>query len=142
MFRAIADGFNYLFGMLADFFWKLMNGLLWLLQPIFDLVALIFSFIVWIGVIIVKIVLLVFAIGKLLVGLIAGLFTTILGFGYSGSTTNLPGSYMEVYSHIRPYLSMLQLDKIAYLIQFGIWFFTAWAALRLIGGMRGGGGSE
>ncbi|MEK4240375.1 hypothetical protein [Paenibacillus sp. FSL H7-0714] len=142
MFSAIADGFNYLFSMLADFFWKLMDGLLWLLQPIFDLISLIFGLIVWIGVIIFKIVMLVFAVGKMLVGLIGGLFATITGFGYTGSTTNLPGSYMEVYSHIRPYLSMLQLDKIAYLAQFGIWFFTAWAALHLIGGMRGGGSSE
>lgn len=139
MFSAIADGFGYLFNLLGDFFMKLMSGLLWLLQPLFDLIGLIFAFIVWIGTIIVKIAMLVFAIGKMLVGLVAGLFSTIIGFGYTGKTSNLPNSYMDAYTHIKPYLSVLQLDKVAYLFLFGIWFFTAWAALHIIGNMRGGG---
>lgn len=142
MFRAIADGFNYLFDLLASLFYKIMNGLLWMLQPVFDLIALIFSFVVWIGIIVGKIVLLVFALGKMLVGLIVGLFATITGFGYSGGKTNLPASYNDVYTHIKPFLATMQIDKVAYLLQFGIWLMTAFMALNLIGNMRGGGGSE
>ena len=142
MFRAIADGFNYLYSHLITLLGKLLDGLLWLLQPLFDLIGLIFGLVYWIGVIIVKIVMLVIGIGKLLVGLIAGLFSTIIGFSYSGSTTNLPSSYSEVYTHIRPILKTIQLDKIAYLMQFAVWFGTAFMALQIIGSMRGGGGSE
>lgn len=142
MFRAIADGFNYLYDLLISLISKLMNGLLWLLQPIFDLIIFVFALIYWLGLIIAKIVMLVIGIGKLLVGLVTGLFSTILGFSYSGSVTNLPSSYSDVYTHIRPILKTIQLDKIAYLMQFAVWFGTAFMALQLIGNMRGGGGSE
>lgn len=138
MFRAIADGFDWLFSLLATLFSRLMDGLWWLLQPIFDICTIVFQFIYWIGVIIVKIILLVFGIGKLLIGLIAGLFSTLFGLGFTGRVTNLPTSYSDVYTHIRPYLATLQLDKVAYIMQFSIWLFTAFMALRIIGNMRGG----
>jgi hypothetical protein len=140
MFKAIADGFNWLFSLLATLFSKLMNGLMWLLQPLFDLIGIVFDFIIWTGIVLAKIVVLVFTIAKMLIGLIAGLFKTIVGFGYSGSVTNLPGSYQSVYTHIRPTLNTLQMDKLAYVILFGIWIFTAFAAMKIIGNMRGGGG--
>lgn len=142
MFKAIADGFNWLFQMLATLFSKLMNGLLWLLQPLFDLLGIIFEFIYYIGLLIVKVVFLVITLGKLMIGVITGLFKTIVGLGYTGRTSALPSSYMEVYPHIQPYLHKLQIDKIAYILQFTIWFATAFIAIKLIGSMRGGGGSE
>lgn len=138
MFRAIADGFNWLFDLLGTLFSRLMDGLWWLLQPIFDLVMIIFEFVYWIGVIIVKIILLVFGVGKFLIGLVAGLFTTIFGLGFTGKVSNLPASYADVYTHIKPYLNSLQLDKVAYIMQFSIWFFTGLTALKIIGNMRGG----
>lgn len=121
-----------------------LNGLTKLLQPIFDLIYIVLEFIYYLGVIIVKIVLLVFTIGKLLVGLIAGLFSTIIGFSYTGSgaSTALPSSYLKVIDHIRPALAILQVDKIAYLLQFTLWLFTAFMAIRIAGNMRGGGGVE
>lgn len=142
MFEAIADGFAYLYNLLATLFSKLMNGLLWLLQPLFDLITIIFEFIYYIGLIVVKIVLLVFGLGKLLIGLIAGLFSTLLGLGYTGRAASLPSSYTDVYTHIRPYLNSLQMDKVAYIIQFSIWLFTAFMAIKIIGSMRGGGAAD
>lgn len=141
MFHAIADGFNYLYRLLVDLFQFVLNGILWLLQPLFDLIGIIFEFIYWIGVIVVKIVVLVFTVGKMLIGLIAGLFSTIIGLNFSGRTASLPDSYASVYTHIRPYLVTLQLDKVAYILQFTIWIFTAFMAIKIIGSMRGGGGS-
>lgn len=140
MFKAIADGFNWLFSFMATLFKKLMDGLFWLLQPLFDLIGVIFDFIYYTGVVLVKIVVLVFTVGKLLVGLIAGLFKTIFGLGYTGSVTQLPASYQSVYTHIKPIMATLQMDKVAYLILFSIWIFTAFAAMKIIGNMRGGGG--
>ncbi|MMZ56018.1 hypothetical protein D1872_178940 [compost metagenome] len=142
MFKAIADGFNWLFDLLATLFSRLMDGLLWLLQPLFDILNIIFQFIYWIGQIIFKIIQLVFGVGKLLIGMVAGLFRTLLGFGYTGKGATLPGSYAEVYANIRPYLNSLQLDKVAYIMQFSIWIFTAFMAIRIMGNMKGGGGSE
>lgn len=139
MFSAIADGFKWLYELLINLFSWLLQGLLKLLQPFFDLIGIVFEFIFWIGVIIAKVVHLVFSLGKLLIGLITGLFKTILGLGYTGGGKGLPGSYTSVYEHIRPALNMLQLDKVAYILQFSLWIFTALLAARIIGNMRGGG---
>lgn len=138
MFSAIADGFKWLYQLLIDLFTFLLGGLLKLLQPIFDLLGIVFEFIYWIGVIIAKVVHLVFSIGKLLIGLITGLFKTILGLGYTGGGRGLPSSYTNVYEHIRPALNTLQLDKVAYILQFTLWILTALMAARIIGNMRGG----
>lgn len=143
MFHAIADGFNYLLDLLVRLFSWLLSGLYKLLQPLFDLITLIFDFVYWIGVIIVKIVFLVFAVGKLLVGMIAGLFSTILGLNYTGrGATGLPSSYTSTTEHLKPFLAMLQMDKVAYLFLFIIWLTTGFITLKIIGNMRGGGGSS
>lgn len=141
MFHAIANGFKYLYDLLIKLGAWLLSGLYKLFQPIFDLIEIIFDFIYWIGVIIVKVVLLVFSIGKLLVGLVAGLFSTILGLNYTGASSALPDSYNSVYPHIQPALDMLQMDKIAYIVLFSLWLVTGFMAIKIIGNMRSGGGS-
>lgn len=135
MFKAIADGFNYLFKLFIDLMLWMLNGIWKLLQPIFDLIGMIFEFVYWIGVIAVLVVKLVFGVGKLLIGLVVGLFKTIFGLAYTGGGPSLPGSYSSVYAHLQPSLDRLQLDKIAYVLQFGIWIATAYLALRIIGRM-------
>lgn len=138
MFRAIADGFNYLFDLLASLFRKLLNGLYWMLQPLFSVLQIIFDFIVYIGIIIGKIVYLVFTVCKLLIGLVAGLMKTIFGFGYTGKGVLLPGKYQAAFDHISPWMGTLQMDRLAYILKFAIWFATAFIAIKIIGGMRGG----
>lgn len=143
MFHAIGNGFNYLFSHLTKLGSWLLGGIYKLLQPLFDLIYILFEFIYWIGVIIVKIVVLVFAIGRLLVGLIAGLFSTIIGLNYTGTgSTGMPSSYTAVNQHISPILAALQLDKVAYLMLFMIWLVTGFTAMKIIGNMRGGGGGS
>lgn len=142
MFKAVADGFNNLFHMLANLFGKLMDGLYWLLQPLFSLLEMIFQFITYIGIIIVKIVYLVFTVAKMLIGLGAGLTKTIFGFGYSGRAVVLPHKYQDAFDHLTPWMSTIQMDRVAYVAKFIIWFFTAFIAIKIIGAMRGGGGES
>jgi len=142
MFHAIADGFNYLWGFLKQLFWWLLDGIAFLLKPVFDLLAAIFYFLYKIGVVLVKIVEIVLALGRLLIGLCTGLFKTITGLGYTGRPAAIPASYQDVFDRIQPVFQTLQLDKVAYLVQFAIWVMTALAAIRIIGGMRGGAGSD
>ncbi|MEV2909514.1 hypothetical protein ABNF65_12910 [Paenibacillus larvae] len=139
MFEAIADGFKYLFSWLGDLFTFLLEGIQSLISPFLELFKIIFYVIYMLGLIIVKIVKLVFMVAKLLIGLVQGLFATILGFSYSGGGSGIPGAYTEPISHIQPFLGKLQLDKIAYLMQFAIWFSTAFLAIKIIGSMRSGG---
>lgn len=142
MFSAIADGFSYLFGLLVNLFGYLLDGLYKLLSPLFDFIGAIFYLIYKLGVILVSILKIVYALGKLLVGLLTGLFATITGFGYSGASASLPSAYTDVYSRLGPIFAHLQMDKVAYMIQFAIWLFTGLYAARIIGSMRGGGSSD
>jgi hypothetical protein len=141
MFKAIADGFGYLFGLIGDMALYILNGLLKLLQPILDLVGGIFYFVYMLGVVLVKVLLLFVSIAKLLIGLLTGLFKTIVGFSYSGSSANIPSSYNETFSHLQSVFQTLQIDKIAYLLMVTVWIATAFAAVKIIGG-NGGGASE
>lgn len=137
MFRAVADGFNYLFGFLSSLGSWLLSGIMKLLQPVLDFLGFIFYFIYMIGVVLVKVVMLVVGVARLLLGLIIGFFKTITGFGYTGAKTSiLPSSYTDAFSHLKPLFDMLQLDKVAYIFIFSIWIYTAWAAMQKIGKMR------
>lgn len=139
MFSAVADGFHYLFGLLGEGFLYLLDGIYALFRPLLDFLDMIFYFIYMLGVIIVKIVKLVFAVARMLIGLVQGLFATILGLSFSGRAVVLPGSYQDAFIQLQPTMRKLQLDKVAYVIQFGIWVFTAFGAIQIIGKMRGGG---
>jgi len=142
MFHAIADGFNYLWSFLKLLAWWILDGIAFLLKPVFDLLAAIFYFLYKIGVVLVKIVEIVLALGRLLIGLCTGLFRTITGLSYTGRPAAIPASYQEVFDRIQPIFITLQLDKVAYLVQFAIWIMTAFAAIRIIGAMRGGASDD
>lgn len=136
MFHAVADGFWYLFGFLGQLFGKLMDGLYRLLQPLFDLLGLVWEFVYYIGLVVVKVVHLVFTVARLLLGLGLGLTKTIFGFGYTGSSAAIPSKYATAFAHIQPVIHTMQLDKLAYIFTFAIWLFTAYTAIKIIGDMR------
>lgn len=136
MFRAVADGFSYLFDLIWRAFKWLLDGLYVLLSPIFDLIAAIGYFIYMIGVILYKVVIIVLAVGKLLIGLIVGLFKTIFGLAPSSSVAVMPQAYHDVFNQLKPIFVTLQIDKVAYLLSFALWIFTAFIAVKIIGTMR------
>lgn len=142
MFHAVADGFNYLWGFIKDFGKWLLDGIYWLLKPILDLIGAIFYFLYKVGIVLVKVIEVVLAVGKMLIGICTGFFKTILGLSYTGRPAIIPDSYNQVFIKLQPVLNTLQLDKIAYLITFSIWVFTALTAIKIIGDMRGGVGSD
>lgn len=136
MFSAIADGFGYLFDLIWRAFKWLLDGIYFLLSPIFELIAAIGYFIYMIGVILYKIVLIVLTIGKLLIGLLTGLFKTIFGLAPSSNVAAMPQAYHDVFAKLQPIFLTLQMDKVAYLLSFGLWIFTAFIAVKTIGTMR------
>lgn len=142
MFRAIADGFGYLFRLLGDLGGWILDGIWMLFKPLFDLLAAIFYFLYMLGVVLVKVLEVVLNVGKLLVGVLTGLFKTIVGLSYTGTPAALPGSYNSAFSKIMPHINSLQLDKVAYVLIFGIWLTAGFMAVKIIGGMRGGGGDD
>lgn len=142
MFHAIAAGFNYLWGFLKDLGTYFLNAIAWLLKPVFDLIGAVFYFVYKIGVVLLKVVEVVLSIGKLLIGIGSGLFKTITGLSYTGTPAVIPDSYNQVFTKLQPVFMTLQLDKVAYLIIFTIWIYTAFTAIKIIGDMRGGASSD
>lgn len=143
MFSAIADGFNYLFGLIWTALQWLLNGLTALFRPVFDFLDAIGYFLYKLGVILYKVLELVVSLGKMLIGLGTGLLKTITGLSYTASAPSpLPSAYSEAVGNLQPIFAQLQLDKVAYLVTFAIWIMTAIITMRLIGGMRGGGSNS
>lgn len=142
MFHAIGQGFNYLWGFLRDLGVWFLNAIVWLLKPVFDLIGAVFYFLYKVGVVLVKVIEIVLALGKLLIGICTGLFKTITGLSFTGRPAIIPDSYNQVFAKIQPVFDTLQLDKVAYIITFSIWVFTAFTAMKIIGDMRGGVGSD
>lgn len=141
----IGDFFTNLFSIimnfLANLFGALFNGLIAVLKAIFKpiliLVALIFYVIYKLGVLVVTLIAVLLAVGKLLYSFVMGLFNTLAGFTYT-PTAPAHGSWSssigEVFAGLEPY----QLDKLAYVLLFVIWIMTAMAAIKIL--TRSGGG--
>lgn len=140
MFTAIADGFGYLFGLLWDVCEWVLNGLYAILKPVFEFIGAIFYFLYKLGVVLYKVLEIVVAIARMLIGISVGLFKTIFGLSYSASTVSpLPNSLNNVVGKLQPIFEQLQFNKLAYILIFAIWIAAALAAMRIIGGLRGGG---
>lgn len=142
MFSAIADGFGFLFRLLMDGFLFILNGIMKIFKPLLDLIGAFFYLIYKLGIVLVKVIEIVISLAKMLIGIGIGLFKTIAGLSYSGSSAAMPGSYNNAFSKLRPTMNLLQLDNVAYLFIFAIWIFAALAAVKIIGAMKGGGGSD
>jgi hypothetical protein len=140
----IYEFFGSLFGGIVNFFAALFERffhavkqlLMFLFKPLFELLDAIFYFIYKVGLLLVLLVKVILAIGKLLISAIKGLFTTIAGFGYTGGTQHLPDNVQETVSHVLPALQILQLNKIAFIFLFAIWMATVIGIIAIIGRFR------
>ncbi|MFD0717687.1 hypothetical protein [Paenibacillus sp. GCM10027626] len=128
---------------LGDLFKSLFDGLIVVLKAIFKpiliVVALIFYFVYKVGELVVMLVKVLLAIGKLLYSFVMGLFKTLGGLIWTPAPPN-HGAWskpiQEVFLALEPY----QLNKIAYVLMFIIWVLTAVGAIRLLSARGGGDG--
>lgn len=126
---------------LRDLFGYLFNGLIAVLKAIFNpiliLVALVFYFVYKLGILLVTLIKVLLAIGKLIYSFVMGIFKTLAGFVWMPFTPS-HGSWSapigEVFAALEPY----QLNKIAYLLLFAIWMLTGYGAIKILSA-RGGG---
>lgn len=141
----IGDTFTNLFSILLNFmanlFGSLFNGLIAVLKAIFKpiliLIALIFYFIYKLGVVVVTLFAVLLAIGKLLYSFVMGLFNTLTGFVWTPAAPD-HGSWSDSIAQVFIALEPYQLDKLAYVLLFVIWIFTAFAAIKILSRQGGG----
>lgn len=115
LFAPVLAGISYLIQGIGSFFTHLFT----LIQLVFELLIQVFH------------VLFAFA---------GGFFSTIAGINYNDSTPTLPSDVTSAFANMQSIFSLLQLDTLAYVLHFAIWFFTAYAIIKMLGNF--GVGSE
>jgi hypothetical protein len=138
MFEGIKKAFEFLYNLLIDLFTFIVEAVQAIFQPIIDIFIGIGYFIYKIGVVLYEVLSVLGSVGKLVLGLIQGLYRTILSFDYDGTAVNLPGSIGQAFQNLQPIFQTLQFNKIGYVVMFSIWLFTALAAVKIIQTFRGG----
>lgn len=113
----------------------MFNGLVTVLKTIFSpilaLVGILFYFVYKLAELVVMLLSVLLAIGKLLYSFVVGLFKTLAGLVWTPTQPN-HGSWSDpirqVFSALEPY----QLDRIAYVLAFVVWITTAYAAIKIL----------
>lgn len=145
----VGDAFKKLFGVLWDIIQWLGKLLYKIFEPIIDFFKMILDvifaivdsilyFIYQVGVLIAKLFIILFETGKLLWSLIVGFAKTLASLNFSprGSGGN---AHSENIGKIFHMLEPLQLNAVATILLFLIWFTTAIAAIKYISSTRIGG---
>lgn len=145
----IGDAFKKLFGVLWDvikWLWKLLYKIF---EPVIDflkmIVGVIFAvidaflyFLYQIGVLVVKLFLIIFETMKLLWSLIVGFGRTLASFNYTPRGSGGHG-YSETMGKLFSMLGPFQLNAVATILMFIIWYTTVIAAIKYISSIRVGG---
>lgn len=149
LFSFLADIFGKLFGViwdglkwLGDLFKLLFQGLIDLLtiffEAIFGLIAGLLYLLYMIGVLAVKLFLVIFETAKLLWALAVGFTNSLASLQYTPRATG-GNSYSEIFGKLFTALEPLQLNSVAYILLFILWFGTAISAIKLLSSIRVGG---
>jgi hypothetical protein len=131
--------FGWISNLLGYLFQKLFDLLKLLFDPILIVIAMLFYFIQKLGTIVVLLFQSIMGIGKLFISLVKGIITTIAGFTFTPAVRS-DGKWTNIFSHISEGLGFFQLDNVAYILMFVIWFGTAFAAIRIL--TSAGGSAE
>ncbi|WP_445486480.1 hypothetical protein [Niallia sp. 03133] len=145
----IGDAFGKLFSIIwqavqwiANFFVQIFQNLFKAIKAIFDfifaLVDAVLYLLYMIGLLAVKLFLVIFNAAKILWSLVVGFGRTLGSLHYSprGGSGN---GYSEIFGKLFNSLKVLQLDSVAYILLFVLWFITAITAIKLISSIRVGG---
>ena len=134
----LASGLDFLAGLLGGLFNGLITVLKTIFAPILAIVALIAYFVYKLGELVVTLLAVLLAVGKLIYSFVMGLFRTLAGLSWT-PTTPSHGSWSAPIGEVFDALEIFQLDKIAYVLMFAIWVLTALGAIRILSS-RGGSG--
>lgn len=153
MIVAVFTFFGNLFGKLFSLLWEVIkwigNLIRSLFQSLFDLLITFFTAIFdvikgllyllyMIGVLAVKLFMVIFEAAKILWSLIVGFGRTLASLHYTPRASSGHG-YSEMIGKLMSNLSVMQIDVVAYILLFSLWFITAVSAMKLISSIRVGG---
>lgn len=127
--------FNFFSSLLGDLFQALFNLLKTLFRPLFVLVAMVLYLVYKVATLAWLLIQVFWSIAKIVVAFVKGIFVTLAGFTYSGETAGT-GTWQPILKNVALGLNYFQLDKVAYVLLFLIWFGVAWGVIRIIGSFQ------
>lgn len=128
MFKA---GLKFIGDLFGNLFQKLFDLLKWIFNPVFILIAIIFYFLYKIAELLITLFLVFVGIGKVFFALVKGIFKTLAGFTFTPTTRN-DGQWTSIFQNVVSGLDSYQLDVLAYVLLFLVWFVTGFAAIRIL----------
>jgi hypothetical protein len=134
MFSRLFEFFSQLIG---SMFQALFNFLKFLLRPVFVVIALVLYLVYKIAMLAWLLIQVFYSIGKIIVAIVKGIFVTLAGFTYVPKTPD-DGVWSPIIRNVAQGLSYFQIDIIAYVLLFLIWFGVAWGVIRIIGSIQMG----
>lgn len=139
LFGLIWDAIKWIGNLLKDLFQGLVDLLVLFFEAIFGLIAGLLYLLYMIGVLAVKLFIVIFETAKLLWALAVGFTRSLASLSYvqRGSSGN---GYSEMIGKVLKIAEPLQINSVAYILLFLLWFITAIAAIKLISSIRVGGG--
>lgn len=129
------DAFSQLFSFLAWLGQWILNGILAIFKPLFDLLDAIFYFFIKLFEVLMGVGGIVLAIVRLVIGLFIGGTRTILSLSYDGRGADL-GGMANQFAVLRPFIDSLHLGILAGIMSFGVWVLTFYAAQKIIGNFK------
>lgn len=138
LFGAIWDAITWIGGLLKDLFQFLIDLLISFFEVIYALIDGLLYLLFMIGVLAVKLFLVIFEAAKILWSLAVGFAKTLASLSYSPSGSGNHG-YSEMIGRLFNNLDVLQLNSVAYILLFLLWYITAISAIKLISSIRVGG---
>ncbi|MEK4973586.1 hypothetical protein CHH55_23545 [Niallia circulans] len=138
LFTLIWQGITWIGSFLKTLFQGLVDIIIGFFEVIYALIDGLLYFLYMIGVLAVKLFLVIFNAAKLLWSLIVGFGNTLASLSYSPRSSSGNG-YSDILGRLFRSLDVLQLDVVAYILLFCLWFTTAILAIKLISSIRVGG---
>lgn len=138
LFNVIWGAIKWIGEFIRDLFQFLIDIIVGFFEIIYAIIDGIFYFIYKCGVLLAELFRLFLKLGQMVWSLVVGFGKTLASLNYSprGSSGT---AYSDMLGKLFSNLSFLQLDPIAYILLFIIWFFTAITALKLLSSIRIGG---
>lgn len=138
LFGVIWDVIKWLGKQIANLFQNLIDILIAFFEVIYDLIMGLLYLLYMIGVLAVKLFLVIFEAAKVLWSLVVGFANTLASLSYTPQAGSGNG-YSSMIGKIFAALEPLQINVIAYILLFILWFITAISAMKLISSIRVGG---
>jgi len=139
LFDLIWQAFKWLASAIKGLFQKLIDVIIAFFRAIYMLIDGLLYFLYMIGVVAVKLFLIFFELGKLIISLFVGFGKTLASLVYVSSSSGGHGYSSMVGKLMTAANNNLQLNVVAYILLFVIWFVWVVSAMKLISSIRVGG---